>query len=624
MWDRRSYIAGRVLLTALTVLFSSLAGAQVKQEAMRALVSSLSPTPQGLGVPCTDRVAWSGLRGRFSLQIQQAEQYKKQPIPPWSDSTYLEFSHDGQRVAGESMMLGRQEELNTIVMAECAEGSGRFLPKTIELLDALATQRSWVYPAADPKLDDFYGRGTIIDLNAAAVADELAQSLYLLSVGIPQPVQQHVRDALEKRIFTPMRFAYRNGGGPSWLTMRSNWNAVCLDGVTGAALSILPSPEDRALFVAGAEQFYVSYLQGFPSDGYATEGIGYWNYGMNSFLELAARLFQATHGHANLFTNPAVRGIADFGVEIQMLPGVSAALGDAQFMTHANPQLLNYLEYALGLPGGAGQQPADPRSLPAVGIVSLDSLTSFPFRLTNQQASSKGDALPLRTYFPVSKVLVSRPSGAGTFAMTFKAGGASGHGHNDLGSFTIAYKGQVPLGDPGGPKFYTAESFSSHRDDSPLISSYGHALPMIDGRLEKDADTLNLPVLASSFAPSVDSITVDLTSAYQTPALKRYTRTLKYSREALGSVEVIDTFELNSPMDVDEALPTHGSWQPSGDQAARFALGSSALLVSVEGPSPSVISADKVDQFGNAFTRVHALVHLTSSGVVKLHIEPVN
>ena len=81
----------------------------------------------------------------------------------------------------------------------------------------------------------------------------------------------------------------------------NNWNAVCLNCVTGTALQTLDSAEDRAWFIAVAEKLIGHYLDGgFTPDGYCVEGLGYWNYGFTNFVLLAENVRQATGGKVDL------------------------------------------------------------------------------------------------------------------------------------------------------------------------------------------------------------------------------------------------------------------------------------------------------------------------------------
>ena len=563
-WRHDVGVLAMVIGSCALSTLSTRAGAQVLSSRVDQISVMLPQAPTGVGVPCSNRAVWAPLLERFSGEVQEAMAGLAKPIPAWDDNAYLEFSRNGNRVDGERMLESRQDLLGPLVVAECVEGQGRFIPRLTELIDSLSTQKSWAYAGNDPNLTVYRGKLYFVELNSAAVADMIAESLFLLGTSLPEATRVRAMNALEQRVFVPMRQAYATGNGESWLTVESNWNAVCLNGVTGAALAVMGDRHDRALFVAGAERYYPYYLKSYSADGYDVEGIGYWNYGLTSFAELRERIWQSTNGRIEIFKDPLTKKIASFGIQFQMLPGVTADFGDAAFNAHPNPQLVAYIEDVFGIVDPqTGRPVVDLSSLPPVHTLISDVMTSFPIHSQLNKATQMNDdsmLVGLRTYYPDSKVLVERPATTGRFAITFKAGGNASHSHNDIGAYSIGEGGTQPLGDPGGPAFYTAQSFSAERYQSPLFNSYGHPVPVIGGQLQKDATTVNVPVLQTSFTPEQDFIVVDMTEAYNAPFLTRYERTMRFSRQGPGAVDIVDNFQLKSPTVIDEALPTHGTW----------------------------------------------------------------
>jgi hypothetical protein len=56
------------------------------------------------------------------------------------------------------MMAARVEPLKELVIVECVDFKGEFLPKIEEYLNALAKQRSWAFSAHDTNLEYYNGR----------------------------------------------------------------------------------------------------------------------------------------------------------------------------------------------------------------------------------------------------------------------------------------------------------------------------------------------------------------------------------------------------------------------------------------------------------------------------------
>ncbi|GGA62002.1 hypothetical protein GCM10011507_11930 [Edaphobacter acidisoli] len=626
-------LAATTAISAQTIAPGQYAG--ITPEQVQQIASMLPAKPTGFGPPCSDRAAWSRLAAQFQPQIAQAESMLTEPFPAWSDDAYSDYLRTGSRTRGNQMLAAREHWLAPLVLAECAEGRGRFLPRIAMVLDQLSTQPTWNEAANDADLRDF---GTplyrqTISLDSATLGQNIAEAFYLIGDQLPAETRQHIQTALEQRIYTPMRAALTPGHGYWWMTRDSNWNAVCLDGVTGAALAALPSREDRALFVAAAQLYSPNYLRSFSDSGYGVEGIGYWSYGFSHYADLREALWAATSGKIDLYSNPQARKVALFSIQLQMLPGNFAAFGDAHFMSVPSAPLVAYVEKTFGLDITA---PAKPTHETAALVDAVR--TAFPNH-SELPASSNDDILGLRTYYADPGVLIARPAPGGDLAATIKAGGNGGHSHNDIGSFVIALGATQPIGDPGGPNFYTSDTFSSKRLTSRLLNSYGHPVPVIGAALQKDATKLHPKVLSTSFTPQQDSITIDMTSAYDAPTLKSLARTMKYSREGQGSVEIADNFKLSAPTDIEESLPTHGTWRQIDAKTLEFTIDANAgkehgpidpnakpehLRVTIEAPTTFTVTDEKIDDYGNPFTRVAIHLHLKKSGTITLHFTPAD
>jgi hypothetical protein len=624
---RAALLALLLVLPAATVLraqqFVELDPARVHQ-----IAGMLAPQPSGFGVPCSDRAAWASKAAVLSPLIAQAEQALTTPVPPFDPEAYLAFTRTGDRAPMERNLHSRQDKFVPLVLAECVENKGRFIPRIAELMDSLAAMPSWTLSAHDGQLRNFNGTQYYVDLNAADMADTLAQALYLLGDKVPAETRKHVLAEMERHVFGPIRASYTKGGdtdshssGHWWLHGDMNWNAVCIKGVTGAALAVLPGVEDRAMFVAGAEHYIDHYDRSFAADGYDTEGLGYWNYGFSHFIELRENLIRATGGKIDLLQARNMKKVSLFGLEWPMMPGNSAAYGDAGVMPHADKHLVAVISHIFQIPSAEGSIALDNVSVQHVGLTSL-ALDLFPVA---------GDQLPtpaeithpsLSTYYGDMGILVSRPAAGQNFAVTIKAGGNTTHSHNDIGSWVIGMGGVQPVGEPGGPLFYNANTFNSHRLEFKLMNSFGHPVPEIGGHLQLDATTVKVSVPAHSLSDAADSITIDMTNAYDAPELKNLKRTLVHSRAGAGSVTVTDAFELNKATEIVESLPTHGTWQKLDDKTVLFTLDGQKVRAVVDAPVPFTFAETKVDEYRNPFTRVEVHVPLPGSGKISITLTP--
>lgn len=616
MFSCRIWIVALVATLAAPVLLGAQTYPGLSDARIAAISQMLPAEPAGFGAPCSDRAAWSTVAGDFADSVQRAEKMIASPLPAWNEDAYQLYWKTGDRRTGEAMMRAHDGQLGPLVLAECVEWKGRFLPRIEEELDAIAAQKSWVEPAHTRYA---------VDLNASGLAHTVAEALYLLGDHLPEAARQRAMEGLEQHVFAPMRRSFQGIHPDSWIHVHSNWNAVCLDGTVSAALTILPGRDDRALFAAAAEQFSPNYLVSFKDSGYDEEGPGYWVYGFSHYEELREQLWLSTGGKIDLFDNPKARKAALFGFQFAMLPGVYAPFADAHFGGKPDSALLAVIDRIFHL--GMARELEPPKVSVYDRELPVAVLAAFPLHdeLSMEGGTGPAELIGPRTYYDDAGVLVDRPAPGGELAITIKAGGNGPHSHNDIGSYSIGLGRTQPLGDPGGPSFYTADTFSPRRYESRLLNSYGHPVPEVDGQLQVEATTVKIvPILSSNFTPQQDSIAMDITAAYDDPNLNKLIRTMRYSRQGAGSIEIEDKFDVAAPADVVESLPTHGSWRETAANTFEVDYEGAKLRVSIEAPAPVTITQDKVDDYGNPFTRVGAHVHLAHSGAVVMRFSPAD
>ena len=270
-------------------------------ERVKEIAALLPAQPQPvLLVPITDRVAWDGLSADIKRQVlDEGEKQLKTGMIPFSDKDYLAYTKSGKRV--DKMQVFRNDFIRAMLLAECVENKGRFLPALEEGIASMATDKSWTFSGHDPKLDNYAGRKFEIDLSVAARALTFSAVYAMMGDRISALTKQIIRDQLERHVFDAYRKRFVTGiDRLYWMTGDNNWNAVCYAGVVLAALSVIDSAEERALFVHGAEIGTRYYLDSMPQ-GYSPEGIHYWSYGFGNYVLLASGIRQATDGKIDWF-----------------------------------------------------------------------------------------------------------------------------------------------------------------------------------------------------------------------------------------------------------------------------------------------------------------------------------
>lgn len=574
----------------------------------------LDDEPAGFGYSYKNRAEWEKVRDKIDYKavIERAEDVLNTEMPPWNDDLYLEFSRNGVRPPGEKMLNARKSRLAPLVWAECMENKGRFVPKIESTLRELISHRSWILPAHDTYLNVFYGKKHEVDLVAAAFVHELAETLYFLDDKISEPVRQEVIDSMYVRAFDPVKDALKTGKGYTfgWFNNTNNWNAVCLAGVTSAAVGIIKDKRERAFFVAAAEYYSQNSVLGYTDDGYCTEGLGYFNYGFQHYIILREQLYQRTKGVIDLFKSEKMKKIAMYGINFEIVNSTYPAFADCRIGTTVSPLILWYCNHNLGL-GLAAYDRLDGSDLhPSV----LTAMLLFPN--TAQQTSShiaggtKVDGKqPIRMFFDKAGVLICRPEKLSDHSMgvALKGGNnAEHHNHNDVGSYSLIVGNETLAGDPGGPYHYAGAMWTDKRYTFKSISSFGHPVAVVDQTLQGAGKEYKAEIVGTDFTTVRDEYVLDLTKAYDCPNLKSYIRKFVYDRTGTGSLSIEDRFELKNAGSFESAIITLADWQENGDKTLKLLGKQHTVNVKIEASSPKeyTLIPEKIQENGPEFSRI--------------------
>jgi hypothetical protein len=513
----------------------------------------LQPSPHGLGRPASDRKAWSRLAALPEAEgiVRKAVSLIGKPPPELPDALYLEFSSTGNRSDYERPYFLRTDQIDTLLLAECLEYKGRFLPALERAILAVCDERSWTMPAHDGNLTNFKGTQLTIDLGSSARGWLLASANDWIGDRLSPSVRERIRKEVQRRIFDPYLAAVRDGliRGNWWIKGDNNWNAVCSAGVVCSALALLEKQETRAEILAAMEISVPCFIKGFTDDGYCSEGMGYWNYGFGHFVAMDLAVREATGGRLDLFQGEKLKRIAEYAQGYQIQTGCSPFFADGGGGPAQDVWALLRQIWPDAVPADA---PAYPLLSGGHATVGLRAFGQEP-----PPAAKKAAGLPLRTWFGDAQVLITRSTGnRAPFGAAIKGGhNAEQHNHNDVGSYTVVLDGVEMMGDPGG-EIYTRRTFSRERYTSKMLNSYGHPVPVVAGRLQPTGREFAAKILGKTFDDACDRLELDLTAAYPVSELTGLRRTYVHDRAA-RAIEITDDVRFASPQTFSTPLVTY-------------------------------------------------------------------
>jgi hypothetical protein len=626
----RTLLCGAGLLLVLCAGEAPAKERPLDRKRIQEVAAMLPEEPTGLGRPITDRKAWGKLASReaFKKVIPRAERFLKEPMPEMTDEVFLDCSRTGNRTRGQKVMSRRRSRVGAFTLAECLENRGRFVKALEETVASLCAERTWVYPAHDKSLKNFKKKVIDIDLASSRLGWNLATARYLLGDALSVETRKLIRDHVRKRSLDPFADMVTGKRKPNWwLKTTNNWNAVCLAGVTGSALALAESREERAMFVAAAEKYSRNFLKGFAADGYCSEGLGYWNYGFGRYIYLAETVHQATGGRVDFIKREAARKPAMFPVGIGIINDVYPAFADCKVTIRPKARAMWYVSRRLGL----GLREWEERDVVTSGG-SLFEVMLYAFPNSASKAKPAGEAASgpgPRSWFDKAGILVCRPGPKSSCRMgaALKGGhNAEHHNHNDVGSYVVVVGSQPVLLDPGS-EVYTSRTFSGRRYESKVLNSYGHPVPVVAGKLQRTGGAAKARVLRTDFTDERDTLVLDVSSAYDVPALSKLTRTFTFSRKDAGSLGVRDEVVFKKPQTFGTALVTLGKWEKLGDTSLVVRDGDGAVRVTVDtGGAPFEIKAEEIKEKVRTKTfptRIGIdLAKPVKRAVVTLRIEP--
>ena len=531
-----------------------------------------------------ERLRTSPASGRILDYLREAVpelQPVCQDIPQTTYTLYRQYVRTGERSAYESRYFEKRSMLTRAVV-EVIFGEEDFIDLVQDLLWSICEETSWVLPAHEDVGDGFESLGNrggwpggmassltrapdFIDLFAAETSASLAEAIYLLEDRLAPEVVQRVRQEVDRRIFRPY-LAY--GRKYWWHRGDLNWNAVCNGAVGLAFMRLERDPRRLAEGLVIALEGFDAYIQtGFEADGGSLEGIAYWNYGLLYYVTLADLLDERTAGQIDLLAGKRIQDIAHYPLAIALAPGKYFNFADAAEEAALQPGITQRLAARCRIHDLMGlivpHEMKDWRGFSASKLaIVLRDLAWWDGQYHPFPEAAGQDA-----FLPACAVikLCGQTTQGTPVILAAKAGFNSGHHyHLDIGHFIVNVGGENLLCDPGRG-LYQRGYFGEQRFHNIFCNSFGHSLPVIQGRLEMPGPKFGNGRLAQGqivdhgTVGSQKYVVIEFHQVYDLPELHLARRTLRMDANT-GEICLEDQFEFGgSPFAIEEAFVT---WRP--------------------------------------------------------------
>lgn len=485
-------------------------------------------------------------------------------LPELTDELYADFKKTGIRLTFERVYFERRRRLawvaiSLLVADETDPGRARLADSLVRKFRDVFEEVSWALPAhVNWHKDDNSGKDPMqIDLFCAETANLMAEILDVFGEIIPQDLQVRVRERLHHGIFQNYLSTDFH-----WLKITNNWNAVCHQGVVGAALSQVNDPAQLAAILLRMKAHLPNFLAGFGPDGGCSEGPGYWDYGFGWFAMLNEQLEKRTNGELSLFAgDELVKAIALYGPRMSFSNGMLVNFSDGSASSGLDPALLAYLGKRLNENSCRLASDENFRRLLRDRVLVTGTRSDFlhlaRWILAAPDELSAAPSMPEDSFLPDLEVLVARGTDAGGHTWEFAAKGgnnAEHHNHNDCGSFLLNIDGKRRLVEIGAPE-YVHDFFQPERRYQYLAArSLGHSVPLVNGCEQSPGVEYAAKVLTASCGEDRVEFSMDLSACYPPEAMcRKLHRTFRWEKST-GALTITDDYQLGEPGEFESIL----------------------------------------------------------------------
>lgn len=507
----------------------------------------------------SDRAGWEKLcAGKKEEIISKGEAALNYQWKVIKATDYIEFERSGSRRVMEDPFGSNNAALSSLVLAELAEGKGRFVDQIANGIWFYCEMTSWAISAAisgaqteKTSLPSY--KEDIIELTSGDLGSFFAWTYFLLKDEIDkiQPlICQRLRMNLQKRILDP----YMNRSNFWWqafdakpTTMVNNWNPWCNFNVLTCFLLLENDPDKLASAVYRTMISVDQFINYNHTDGACEEGPTYWGLAAGKLFDYLELLNTVTGGEVSVFNQPIIRNMGEYITKSYIGNGWVVNFADASAKGGGDPTLI--LRYSKAVNSYVMQHFAAYLFVQNGKTVNYSverdlyrSLKNLQYQTEITQITPELPHEKTTWYAETEFCYMRNPAG---FFVAIKGGhNAESHNHNDIGTFSL-YVDETPVLIDAGVGTYTRQTFSNERYSIWTMQSNYHNLPLINGIPQ--APGAKYRSRNVKFDPGTNTFTLDIAGAYPSEAsVEKWQRT--YRLQDKKGLEIIDNFKLEQTL----------------------------------------------------------------------------
>jgi hypothetical protein len=543
-----------------------------------------------------DRSGWNKLFGESrDACIQRGEKYLNYQWKVIKATDYIEYDKSGNRRIMEDPNSQNNSAISSLMMAELAEGKGRFIPQLINGVFQACERTSWALSAhlggsqaskrALPDYDDM-----LMDLGSGEEGAMLSWIYYFFHQEfdkVTPQISKRLKYEIERRQMLPfmnnlywwMALDYKEGN------MVNNWNPWCNFNVLQSYMLIENDKDKLADAVYRTLQSVDKFLNYIHMDGACEEGPAYWGHASGKLFDYLQLLYMGTQHKVSLFDMPALKSMGEYIVRSYVGNGWMVNFADShsrldydpfiiyRFGKYVNSTLMT--SFAAYLNQRNTKKESDGKFL-STGTDVYQMLQAL-FYKEELSKTTPSFVQPRYTWYPETQFCYMT-NDSGLFLAAKGGNNNESHNHNDVGTFSV-YSNTIPILIDAGVGTYTRQTFGKDRYKIWSMQSNYHNLPLINGVPEAFGG--NYKAKGTMFDANKMLFSTDIANAYPADAqVNSWKRTCMMKK---NSIIVVDKYNLKSASKLNEInFMTWGNADISKPGIIRISAQNEGMILSYE------------------------------------------